>query len=143
MDNFPDANGGYTDWRAPTVGEINEAIANGLNIHLDFFRNGTPNDFVYRLTGCLKKIKKQTYRYAVRYADGDLQYYTTFGGVSGLSLVCVRGLPADTQNDCPGGHGKKNRSSATRAVSQISTGALLLLPLAVVMATRCKKERRP
>jgi hypothetical protein len=142
LDSYPNSNGGYNDWRAPTVGEINEAIANGLNSHLDFFGDGRPTDLVYRWTACTKKSKARTYRYAVRYFDSDLQLYQHFGGVSGLSIICVRGVPADTKNDCPG-QGKGNLGGAMEPLSQTSTGALLLLPLAIVLATRCLKVRRP
>jgi hypothetical protein len=53
-------------------------------------------------------------------------------------MVCVRGQPADPANDCPRS-GKKNRAASS--LSQTSTGTLLLLPLAVVLAARCL--RRP
>jgi hypothetical protein len=56
-------------------------------------------------------------------------------------VICVRGVASD--NDCPGPGKKKNRSTATGALSQTSIGALLLLPLAAVIATRYLKARRP
>ena len=67
LDSYPAGNGGYTDWRIPTVAEVEEAIANGLKSHLDFFSDGRPDDGVYRWTGCTKKIKRDYHRYAVRY----------------------------------------------------------------------------
>jgi hypothetical protein len=132
--------GGFTDWRVPTVGEIQEAIDNGLNSHLDFFLNGSPDDFKYRWTACTKKIKRFTYRYIVRFADGVTQLPITISGRPDTHLICVRGLPADTANDCP--DKTNNRSRAMNTLSQTYTGALLLVPLAVVLAARCLRLHR-
>jgi hypothetical protein len=127
--------GGFTDWRAPTVGEVQAALANGLNSHLDFFNDGgaTPDDGAYRWTACTKKVKGANNIYAVRYTDGAVRLDL----VGGNQLICVRGRAADTANDCPGPGKKKN------ALSQTSAGAVMLLPLAVVLAARCLRPRRP
>jgi hypothetical protein len=144
LNSKPANGGGFTDWRSPTVGEVNEALANGLYSHLDFFLDGTPDDSVYRWTTCTTKVKGTLHRYKVRYSDGNVVLHNLSGSSDGNFVVCVRGLPADIANDCPAGPGKKkNRSGATSALSQMSTGALLLLPLAAVLATRCLKARRP
>jgi hypothetical protein len=143
MNQIPANGGGYTDWRFPTVAEVQEAIANGLNSHLDFFQNGNPDDGVYRWTACTRKIKSLIHRYTIRFTDGDL-VLLPFDGFHDAHILCVRGAPADTANDCPLGPGKKkNRSGATNALSQTTTGTLLLLPLAVVLAARYLRQRRP
>jgi hypothetical protein len=138
------AGGGYTDWRPATVGEINKALANGLNTHLDFFLNGSPDDGVYRWTACTKTIRGDFHRYAVRYSDGNLVLFnlSRSEGGEGVFNICVRGLPANPTNDCPSTR-KNNSPSTTNTYSQSSTGALLLLPLAVVLAARCLRPRRP
>jgi hypothetical protein len=137
LNNHPDG-GGYTDWRQPTLGEVQEALANGLNSHLDFFDDGgvTPDDGMYRWTSCTKKVRGLINRYAIRYTDQSV----ILSFVSGPHVICVRGAAADPENDCPSGRGKKNRSSATSPLSQTSTGALLLLPLAVVLTARCLRR---
>ena len=132
--------GGFTDWRAPTLGEVQQALANGLNSHLDFFNDSgtTPDDGKYRYTACKKKIQGAYNTYAIRFTDGSIKLTLTGGD----QLICVRGQPADPANDCPGAGKKKNRSGAASALSQTSTGALLLLPLALVVATRCLRPPR-
>jgi hypothetical protein len=140
--NSNPANGGeFTDWRPPTVGEIAAALGNGLNSHLDFFLNGNPDDGVYRWTACTQKIKGKLHRYIVRFTDGDTALVNLSLGIDGVHMVCVRGVTQP--NDCPGGPGKKNLASATSALSQTATGALLLLPLGIVVAARCLRPRRP
>jgi hypothetical protein len=138
LNNSPNG-GGYTDWRAPTLGEVQEALANGLNSHLNFFLNGSPDDGLYRWTRCSAGKKRGAqYSYTIRYSDGDVQPKA----FDALPLICVRGLPPDSANDCPG-HGKKNsRSVPKNELSQTSTGALLLLPLGLVVAARCLRPRR-
>jgi hypothetical protein len=143
LNEVPANGGGFTDWRPVTVGEVQEALANGLNSHLDFFLNGSPDDFKYRWTACTKKIKGIPYRYMIRFGDGDVVLLITLVGRPDTHLICVRGQPADPANDCPSGHGKKNRASATSALSQTATGALLQLPLGVVLAVRGLRTRRP
>jgi hypothetical protein len=143
LNQKPANGGGFTDWRAPTVGEIESALANGLDSHLDYFLNGSPSDFVYRWTNCKTKIKGVPYRYKVRYSDGDTVAHNMRIGSDGNHLICVRGVPADPANDCPGGSRKKNNRGASSALSQTTTGALLLLPLAVVLAARRLRPRRP
>jgi hypothetical protein len=143
MNQNPANGGGFTDWRVPTVEEIHDSLANGLNSHLDFFLDGSPDDFKYRWTACTQRIKGISYRYMVRFADGHTDLPITIVGRPDTHLICVRGLPADLRNDCPGKPGKGSRSGAANALSQTSTGTLLLLPLAVVLATRCLKARRP
>jgi hypothetical protein len=143
LNSDPAKGGGFTDWRSPTVGEVTEALANGLYSHLDFFLDGTPDDSVYRWTTCTTKVKGTLHRYKVRYSDGNVVLHNLSGSSDGNFVVCVRGLPADTANDCPAGPGKKkNRSGATNALSQTATGAFLLLPLAVVLAARCFRPRQ-
>jgi hypothetical protein len=138
LNNSPNG-GGYTDWRAPTLGEVQEALANGLNSHLNFFLDGSPDDGLYRWTGCSAGKKKGTnYTYIIRYTDGSIQT----NAFSALPLICVRGAPADLTNDCPWFPGKKKNSGFNSTLSQTSTGALLLLPLAVVLAARCLRPRR-
>jgi hypothetical protein len=144
LNSDPAKGGGFTDWRSPTVDEVTEALANGLYSHLDFFLDGTPDDSVYRWTTCTTKVKGTLHRYKVRYSDGNVVLHNLSGSSDGNFVVCVRGLPADIANDCPASPGKKkNRSGATSALSQMSTGALLLLPLAAVLAARRLKARRP
>jgi hypothetical protein len=142
LNSNPAKGGGFTDWRSPTVGEVTEALANGLYSHLDFFLDGTPDDSVYRWTTCTTKVKGWLHRYKVRYSDGNVVLHNLAGSSDGNHVICVRGLP--NPNDCPSGPGKKkNRTDASSAMSQTSTGILLLLPLAVVLAARCLKVRRP
>jgi hypothetical protein len=135
LNRVPANGGGFTDWRAPTLGEVQEALANGLNSHLDFFNDGgaTPDDGVYRWTACTKKVQGAWNNYKIRFIDGDV-ILTLVGGPH---LICVRGAAADPANDCPGVGKKKNQ------LSQTSTGALLLLPLAVVLAARFGRTRKP
>jgi hypothetical protein len=139
LNQHPDG-GGYTDCRLPTLGEVQEALANGLNSHLDFFDDGevTPDDGLYRWTSCTKKVRGLTNRYAIRYTDESV----ILSYVSGLHVICVRGAASYPAIDCPG-NGKKNRVGATSSLSQTATGALLLLPLGVVLAARCLRPRRP
>jgi hypothetical protein len=133
--------GGFTDWRAPTLGEVQEALANGLNSHLDFFNDGgaTPDDSKYRYTLCKKKVQGASNTYAIRYTDGNVKLTLTGGD----QLICVRGQAADPANDCPGPGKKNNKSVAKIGLSQTSTGALLLFPLGLVIAARCLQARRP
>jgi hypothetical protein len=141
LNQNPANGGGFTDWRMLTVGEIETALANELNSHLNFFLNGNPDDGVYRWTTCTQKIKGKLHRYMVRFADGDTILHNLAIGIDGVHMVCVRGLPKP--NDCPSGPGKKNNRSGTiSALSQTSTGALLLLPLGVVLMARCLQARR-
>lgn len=134
--------GGHNDWRVPTVGEIEEGLANGLNSHLDFFLDGSPDDGEYRWTSCTKKVKGRNNRYAIRFTDGDVQLMTY--GPDPNFLVCVRGLPSD--NDCPGkkkGGGKGNGHGGGKKnfLSRASSVALLFLPLALVIGFRCVRPR--
>lgn len=135
--------GGFTDWRAPTAGEIEDSITNGLNTHLDFFLDGSNDDGRYRWTDCTRKVKGTRKRYKLRYSDGDLQLVLS----DGASVTCVRGLPADPANDCLGktkGGGKgrgNNRSSDT--LSQATTGATLLAPLALAGVVCFARRRKP
>lgn len=131
--------GGFTDWRLPTVGEVQDALANGLNSHLDFYyaSGSQPVDAEYRWTRCeAPKVRGAPNKYLIRYTDGKVIQ----DAFASHQVICVRGLAAD--NDCPAPGKKKNRSGANSALSQTSTGALLLLPLAVVLATRCVYGRR-
>ncbi len=102
--------GGHTDWRNPTVGEIDEAIDNGLNAHLDFlYDQGFQSvDDLYRLTACAgKKNRGNPTVYKYRYSDGD----TLALFESDVPVICVRGLP-ETPDSCPGkkkGGGKPKR----------------------------------
>jgi hypothetical protein len=142
LNNRPANGGGYTDWRVPTLGEVQEALANGLNSHLDFFLDGgaTPDDGNYRWTACKKKVKGHLHTYAIRYTDGDI----FLGYLPVYPMICVRGQPRDLTNDCPSGPGKKKRQGgATSALSQTATGALLLLPLGLIAAARSLRPRRP
>src|SRR5262245_51203907 len=41
LNQNPANGGGFTDWRPPTTGEIEKALADGLNDHLNFFLNGS------------------------------------------------------------------------------------------------------
>jgi hypothetical protein len=125
--------GGFSDWRAPTLGEFQTALANGLNAHLDYFLNGAGSGDYY-WTSCDKRVKGALNTYAIRHSDGNvrLSFVST-----GNWIICVRGLPADPKNDCPSAGKKSNH------LAQTTTGALLLLPLAVVLAASRLRPRRP
>jgi hypothetical protein len=138
---FRDANyGGFSDWRGPTLKEVQTALANGLHSHLDYFDDGgvTPDDGVYRWTSCQVNKGKGTVA-TIRFADGhtvnrDHNALNTF-------QICVRGKPRT--DDC--GAGKKNNKGLAAATfhSQPLTTALLLSPLGLVFAARCVPPRRP
>lgn len=130
--------GGFTDWRPASAGEVQEALANGLASHLDFYYTAGNQsvDSVVRFTSCNSPtIKGAKPKYYISFVDGSIGY-----DLQSHHNICVRGLPND--NDCPGPGKKKNRMGATTALSQTATGALLLLPLAVVLAARCLHPRR-
>jgi hypothetical protein len=131
--------GGFTDWRPPSVGEVQAALANGLASHLDFYyaAGNQPDDGKHRYTSCnAPKIRGATPKYVIRYSDGSI----ISSGFDSYQSICVRGRADD--GDCPGPGKKKNRSSSAGALSQTSTGALLLLPLVVVIGARCVRSRR-
>jgi hypothetical protein len=133
--------GGFSDWRVPTLGEVEVALANGLNSHLDYFLDGSGDDGDYYWTACEKRVKGIINNYNIRHSDGAIRLSYQSG--AGNWLICVRGLPADPKNDCPS-EGKKNSpASAASALSQTATGGLLLLPLGIVVAARCVRPRRP
>jgi hypothetical protein len=133
--NDATAGGGFTDWRPPTLGEVEEALANGLNSHLDYFLNGSGDDGVYYYTSCTQKVRGLPNAIAVRHSDGDVRLgYVAFG-----YLVCVRGLPSD--NDCPGNGKGGDKKKRTAALSSAATGATQLLPLCLD-AIACGAKRR-
>ncbi|TWU28461.1 DUF1566 domain-containing protein [Bythopirellula polymerisocia] len=126
---------GHSDWRVPTLGEVEEAVANGLNFHLDFFLDGGPDDGSYRYTTCSIKQRGVRLWYAIRFSDGDTKLTNGTAGI-----LCVRGAPSD--NDCPsnkkgGGNGSKHSMWLPRT----TTGAILLFPLCLVVAG-CSVKRR-
>jgi hypothetical protein len=110
-------------------------LANGLNSHLDFFNDGgaTPDDGRYRWTACMQRVKGRWKEYAIRFTDGNV----ALESLAAFPVICVRGKPANPEADCPG---KKN--SKSHAFSQATAGAVLLLPLAVVLAVRCLRPRQ-
>lgn len=139
---------GYTDWRGPSFGELEAALANGLYTHLDYFLDGSPGDDVYYWTTCEKaRTKKKRYEghYVIRHSDGDVQ-------VSRLNenyLVCVRGQPR--LDDCEGlddgggsgggkggGKGKNNSVAESKALASLT----LLAPLFLVGAATGIGRRR-
>ena len=134
LNNHPNG-GGHTDWRLPTLAEVQAALANGLNSHLDFFNNGgaTLDDGAFRWTSCQAKQKGRFYSYVIRYTDGNFRLSTS----GTAQVICVRGAPADLVNDCPSSSGKKNRS-----LSRTSLGALLMLPFALVVGACLLPGRR-
>jgi hypothetical protein len=141
--------GGFTDWRVPTVGEIKIALTNGINSHLDFFLNSSPDDFKYRWTACSRLVKGRTwrnYRHMVRFGDGHVvEADYTGGSPADVHMVCVRGLPQPT--DCLGTGGGKpgkgnGKNNARGALSQTSISVFLLLPLAAVLGAIRLRERR-
>lgn len=107
--------GGFTDWRLPTVGEVLEAIDNGLLDHMDFSYRaghqgldavmdrymGDENGLTYRTAyfwaTCKDRWKNMMVRYRVRFSDG------TFGGGSSGGIIAVRGQHYNHSN-CPGRH---------------------------------------
>jgi hypothetical protein len=138
FEDKPEA-GGFTDWRPPSVGEVQDALTNGLASHLDFYyaAGNQADDGKYRFTSCnAPKIRGSTPKYVIRYSDGNI----ISAGFDSYQSICVRGSADD--GDCPGPGKKKNRSSATSALSQTATGSLLLLPLAIAVAARCVCSRR-
>ncbi len=132
--------GGFTDWRTPTVGEVQRAVVNGLSSHLDFYYDdGVQSvDGEYRWTRCpAPKVRGASSLYAIRYADGDYR-----SGIFEVhQVICVRGVAPDDRNDCPGAAGGNKKHKAT--ISQTATGAFLLLPLCLVIAAQCARVRTP
>jgi hypothetical protein len=133
------AHGGFTDWRPPTVGETQEALANGLYTHLDYFSNGSPGDSAaYYWTACAKYLhpkKRKGYQgvYAIRHSDGAQRLSTKAENW----LVCVRGKPRATDCETPLG----SIASTSLRTRRIVTGCALILPLCMVTTVTYLKRR--
>jgi hypothetical protein len=132
--------GGYSDWRPPTVGETQTALANGLYTHLDYFLNGNAGDSAaYYWTACAKYLhpkKRKFYQgvYAIRHSDGAQRLSTKAENW----LVCVRGKPRATDCETPLG----SVSRVSPRMQRIIAGGTLLLPLCMVAVVTCMKRRR-
>lgn len=119
--------GGFSDWRPPTISEVQSALANGLSSHLDFFLDGSDDDGSYRWTADFEKIKGRTHRYKIRYTDGET--LLTWG--SSGPTICVRG--GSTSGG--GGKGGKGKNNTSAFLQRSMTGGLLLLPLCLVVSS--------
>jgi hypothetical protein len=132
---------GFSDWRHPTLGEIEETLANGLNEHLDFFLDGgaTPDDNLYHATSCNTKVRGSRKYYVIRFSDGDVHLTNGAGEIN--PYVCVRGVDADPDNDCPGKKKGGGKGKNAMLLPRSATGAILLLPLCLVGIV-CGARRR-
>ncbi len=79
--------GGQTDWRLPTIGELEAVYANGAWTHLVF-------EHPYAHTWSSTKANKQGDYYSLRFSDGNVAIRgTKRGSKNGLWLlpnICVR-----------------------------------------------------
>lgn len=103
----PETNAPYTDWRRPTVGEVHEAIDNGILDYIDFdlsYEPGiqSPDEYgeVYFWTVCTDRWKNLTLRYKILF--NAAKDYLLGSGAG--QMLAVRGGPEDHGN-CPGKHG--------------------------------------
>lgn len=141
------AYGGYTDWRLPTLADVEAALDNGLNGHLDFFLDGgtTPDNDEYRWVADVEKFRGSYKRFSVRFLDGDVRSELSGGN----PIVVVRGvLPEDPRPGNANGKGKNNSAtllSSSATVPEPSTlilGALCFCGLALRRPVSTKQGLR-
>lgn len=140
---------GYSDWRLPSIGEVEEALANGLQFHLDHFLDDGPDTGEYRWSSCVAKIRGVNSRYKIRFADGDV--LAVPNSSASTPQVCVRGVPEPDDCFAPSGTeggkgdgdggGKGGKGKNAMLLPRSATGAVLLLPLCLV-AGYCSTKRR-
>ena len=133
---------GFTDWRLPTTGEVEEAVANGLNLHLDFYQaaENQPVDDLYRQTNCRDHKGRAKEPYVIRFDTLDV-IETGDGG----NVICVRGLP-ELADSCPaknkgGGPKGPKKTAMSASMFQGLLGVILLLPVALVFGTGRREEQ--
>lgn len=158
---YPEA-GGFTDWRAPTVREVFTALENGLGSHLDYgYEAGVqPPTALKRWTQCEaslefvlgRKYKQYFGGFAVNHSDGSFTLQQSISGPEGL--LCVRGVPANSDADCPNskgelpsddggsGGGKGNgKGKNAMLLPRSAMGSLLLLPAMVIGSVGLVRRR--
>ncbi len=157
---YPEA-GGQTDWRAPTVREVLTALDNGLATHLDYSYDAgiQPVDSRPRWTQCTALFMKGLDGgFAVDHTNGTYTLQQEFyPGEYNQELVCVRGAPANLDQDCPnkkgnlpsedggsgGGKGNGNgKGKNTMHLPRSVMGTLLVLPALVIGGCGYLRRRR-